>query len=57
MRELAEISRQKRLLDVSRNIDFLLHALALALAFHKSRVIQNARRVSRKGIQNLPVQF
>ena len=57
MRKFAEIARQQRLLDIARDVDFLLHALPFALAFHQPRVIQNTGSVCRQRVQDLPVQF
>ena len=56
MREIAEAARKKRLLDIAGDADFLLHALAFALAFDESRVVENARGFDRERVQNPPVE-
>ena len=55
MRILAKIFGQQRLLNIARDINFLLHALAFAFALHQPRIVQNAGRVCRQRVQNLPV--
>src|SRR5215469_6490638 len=54
---IAEILGQERLLDVARDPDFLLEALALAFALHQARVIENACGVGGQRVENLPVQL
>ena len=57
MRKIAEAARQQRLLNVARDAQFLLEALALALALHQTRVVQNAGGFDGQGVQNLAIEF
>src|SRR5437879_2047285 len=57
MRVFSETAREKPLLDVAGDIDFLLEALAFTLAFNEAGVVQNVRSVGGQGVQNLAVQF
>ena len=57
MRKFAEIARQQRLLNVARDIDFLLHALAFAFAFDEAGIIENAGGVGGQGVENLAIEF
>jgi len=42
MRIIAEVAREQALLNVPRDIDFLLEALAFAFSRHQPRVVENA---------------
>src|SRR3974390_3512428 len=57
MRVIAEILRQKRLLNVARDTDLLLEALALALAFDQASVVENACGVCGQRVENLLVKL
>src|SRR5258706_236731 len=57
MRVFAEIAWEKRLLNVSSDVDLLLEALAFALALDQARVIENVGGVAGQSVQNLAVQF
>ena len=57
MREIAEPAREKRLLNVARDAEFLLQALALALVFDQARVVQNAGGFDGEGVENLAFEF
>ena len=57
VRKIAEAARQERLLNFPGDTQFLLEALALALAFHQARVVQNAGGFDGQGIENLAVKF
>ena len=54
---VAKIFRQQRLLDISRDSDFLFQPLPLAFAFDQAGIVQNTRRVGGQRIQNLPVEL
>ena len=54
---VAKILREKSLLNVAGNADFLLEALALALAFDQAGIIENACGVGGEGVQNLAVEL
>ncbi len=57
MREIAEAARQKRLLDVASDADFLLHALAFAFALDEACIVENAGGFYREGVQNPAVEL
>jgi hypothetical protein len=57
MREIPEAAREQGLLDVAGDTEFLLHALALTLAFDQARIVQNAGGFDRKRVQDLAFEF
>ena len=57
MRVIAKAARVKGPLDVASDAEFLLEALALALAFHEACVVQNARGFNPQGVEDLAVKF
>src|SRR5262249_40618075 len=57
VRIVAEIFRKQGLLDVARDTDFLLQALAFALALHEARVVENAGGVCSERVENLPIEL
>jgi hypothetical protein len=57
MREILEASREKGLLDVAGDAEFLLEALALTLVFDQARVVQNAGGFDSEGVEDLTVEF
>ena len=57
VRIILEIFRQQGLLNVSRDANLLLQPLPFSFAFHQPRIVQNAGRVGRQRVQDLPVQL
>jgi hypothetical protein len=57
MRVIAKAARVKGPLDVASDAEFLLEALALALAFHEACVVQNARGFDAQGVEDLAIKF
>ncbi len=57
VRVVGEIARQERLLNVERDVDLLLQALALAFPFDEASVVENAGGVCRKSVENLAIEF
>src|SRR4029077_9830846 len=53
---IAEVARQQGLLDVARDVDFLLEALAFAFASYQASVVQNAGGLIGKGVEQLAIQ-
>src|SRR5258706_539635 len=53
MRVFSETAREKPLLDVAGDIDFLLETLAFTLAFNEAGVVQNVRSVGSQGVEKL----
>src|SRR5256885_3365280 len=56
VRVIAEVAGQQGLLDVPRNIDFLLEALAFTFASHQARVIENAGGLIGESVEKLAVK-
>ena len=54
---IAEFARQQRLLNVAGDADFLLDALAFALAFDEAGVVENAGGFDGDGVENLAIEF
>jgi len=54
---MAKIAGEKRLLNAAGNIDFLLHALALAFANNEAGIVQRASGVGSESVQDLSVKF
>ena len=57
MGKFAEVAREERLLNVARDVDLLFEALAFALAFDETGVVQNAGGVGGEGVENLAVEL
>src|SRR5579871_42508 len=54
---ITEIFRQKGLLNVAGDTDFLFEALAFAFALNEASVVENAGSVGSKRIENLAIEF
>src|SRR5712691_680367 len=54
---IGEIAREERLLNVARDVDLLLQALAFALVFDEAGVVQDAGGVGGQGVNNLAIEF
>ena len=57
MRVFTEIAREKRLLNVARDVDLLFEALAFAFALDQARIVENAGGVGGQGVEDLAVEF
>jgi hypothetical protein len=57
MREIPKTSREKGLLDVAGDAEFLLKALPLPLVFDQARVVQNAGGFDGEGVKDLAFEF
>src|SRR4029077_7468187 len=57
MRIIAEVARQECLLNVAGDVDFLLHALAFALACYQAGVVQNAGGLIGKRVEQLAIEL
>ena len=53
---MPECFGQQRLLDVMRDGDFALQALALAVFLYQAGVVEDARGLQCQRLQNLPLQ-
>ena len=54
---IAKIFWQKRLLNIARDSDLLLEALAFAFTFDQARVVENACGVGGQCVENLSVEL
>ena len=55
--KVAEAVRKQGLLNVARDVKFLLQALALAFALHEARVVENAGGFAGEGVENLAIEW
>ena len=57
VRVIAESARKQGLLNIPGDVEFLLHSLPLAFAFHEARIVQDACGFHCECVKDLAIEF